>query len=218
MIILALSDLHGNTDNIDNLSNELKTADLILLVGDITHFGKNKDAHYIIQEFKRYNENILAVPGNCDFPEVNDYLVNSGIGLHAKNTIKNGIAFMGIGGSLPCPGKTPFEFSEEEINDLLNRAETGIPVEIQKIIFSHQPPYKTKNDRIANGSHVGSSSIRAYIERKKPLICFTGHIHEGVGVDYIEDTIIVNPGPFRYGQYVYAEINTSIKTVELRKI
>jgi Icc-related predicted phosphoesterase len=218
MIILAFSDLHGNINNIGNLTHEIKNADLLLLVGDITHFGNDRDVHNIIHELKGYIDNILAVPGNCDYPEVNQYLMTNGIGLHAQNIIKDGIAFIGIGGSLPCPGKTPNEFSEEEFNDLLNQADSGIMGEIPKILFSHQPPYNTKNDRIANGNHVGSFSLRNYIERTQPLLCFTGHIHEGIGIDHIKKTIIVNPGPFRYGKYAYAEVNTSLETVEIRNI
>jgi Icc-related predicted phosphoesterase len=218
MTIIAISDIHGNIENIDKLSSELEDTDLLLLVGDITHFGTEKDVHNIIHKIKGHTKDILAVPGNCDYPQVNEYLMKAGIGLHAQNIIKNGIAFIGIGGSLPCPCKTPNEFNEEEFNILLNRAETGIPGETSKILFTHQPPYNTKNDRIANGNHVGSASIRAYIENNKPLICFTGHIHEGIGVDFIEETVIVNPGPFRFGRYVFAEVDSSVKTVEIREI
>ena len=49
--------------------------------------------------------------------------------------------------------------------------------------------------------HVGSKTIRKFIEQVKPKLCFTGHIHEGIGIDFIGECPIINPGPFRKGKY-----------------
>jgi len=53
---------------------------------------------------------------------------------------------------------------------------------------------------------VGSKTVREFIKRTQPLICFTGHIHEGIGIDQVGRTKIVNPGPLSAGSYAYAEV------------
>ena len=53
---------------------------------------------------------------------------------------------------------------------------------------------------------MGSKAVRAFIEQRQPLICFTGHIHEGVGVDQIGKTNIINPSSLSEGNYAYAEV------------
>ncbi len=67
-------------------------------------------------------------------------------------------------------------------------------------MVSHQPPYDTINDQVSPGVHVGSNSIRKFIEEHQPLVCFSGHIHEGTGIDHIGNTAIVNPGSGRQGK------------------
>jgi Icc-related predicted phosphoesterase len=42
--------------------------------------------------------------------------------------------------------------------------------------------------------HVGSTAIRAAIERVQPLVSIHGHIHESRGVDHIGRTTCLNPG------------------------
>jgi len=85
-----------------------------------------------------------------------------------------------------------------------------VPTEYPSLMVSHQPPYGTLNDQVSPGFHVGSKAIRGFIEKQQPLICFTGHIHEGTGIDHIGDTAVVNPGPAGTGSYVMAEITNGI--------
>jgi len=58
--------------------------------------------------------------------------------------------------------------------------------------------------------------VRSFIEQEQPLICFTGHIHEGVGIDSIGKTKIVNPGPFKDGGYALANITSEQAFVEIK--
>lgn len=46
----------------------------------------------------------------------------------------------------------------------------------------HAPPFGTKLDMISSNVHVGSKSIRKFIEKNKPLLTLHGHIHETVDV------------------------------------
>jgi len=216
MKIIAIPDFHGSTKGINSIATELSNADVVLLAGDLTHFGNEKDAARIVEEVRQYANTIYAVPGNCDYAGVNQYLVEQGIGLHGKGIVIDGVAFVGVGGSLPAPGGTPTEYSETELQEFMDRAIEDVPDDSQLILMAHQPPVDTKIDRITNGMHVGSKAVREFIEKHQPLICFSGHIHEGVGIDSIGKTKLVNPGPFRSGGYAYAEISESIKLLEIR--
>jgi Icc-related predicted phosphoesterase len=65
----------------------------------------------------------------------------------------------------------------------------------------HSPPRETKCDMIAPGTHVGSRAIRAFVERHRPPLVLSGHIHESPRVssqyrDTIGPTTVVNPGQF----------------------
>ena len=63
----------------------------------------------------------------------------------------------------------------------------------------HSPPHYTRLDVLYNGHHVGSKSIRTFIEQKKPFLTLHGHIHEASDVsgtfwDKMGDTISINTG------------------------
>jgi len=205
MRIIALADLHGSISQIQAISPELAGADIVLLAGDITNFGGRREAERVIKAIAAWNPRILAVPGNCDPPDVIHYLNEVHVNLLICRA-HHGIAFVGVGASLPCPGTTPNEVGEEAFALALAAAYTDVGMGKPSILLSHQPPYGTKVDLANKEMHVGSTSIRDAIERHKPLICFTGHIHEAVGVDTIGETIVINPGPLRQGRFALAEI------------
>jgi Icc-related predicted phosphoesterase len=205
MKIIALTDLHGKTGIFRLISSQLKTADLVVLCGDITHFGRKKEISGIIGQLGDINPALFAVSGNCDYPEVEEYLVHEGMSLNATFREFMGYYFVGLSGSLPCPGKTPNEYSEEEYGIITENLH--VPSDKPLIMVSHQPPSDTLNDEVTPGYHVGSRAIRRFIDRHQPLICFTGHIHEGVGIDHIGKTAVINPGPSGSGGYALAEVH-----------
>ena len=204
--IIHLTDIHGVNYLIDEIGSEIKHADLVILSGDITHFGGIKEAEKIINTIKDYNSSLLAVSGNCDYPEIEDYLLVNDINLHLTPRELAGFTFAGIGGSLPCPGTTPFEYSDDQAKAWLENIMDKLTGELPLIFISHQPPFNTVNDALPDGLHVGSKSIYNFICNIQPLICLTGHIHEGIGIDTTGKTKIVNPGPFRTGKYAKLEI------------
>jgi len=211
MKIIALTDLHGGINALESLAGPLRSADLVLLCGDITHFGHKREMEDILQLVLKINSSVFAVSGNCDYPDSEIYLEKSGISLNAVTCAFRGYTLFGLSGSLPCPGKTPNEYEEEEYEAILDNL--VIPRETPLLMVSHQPPYGTLNDEVSSGFHVGSKVIRNYIEKMQPLICFTGHIHEGIGIDHIGKTAIVNPGPASTGRYVLTELSEPAKDV-----
>lgn len=217
MKIIALTDIHGHLETIDHIGHDLRSADLILLSGDLTHFGREKEVQEVISAIQVYNQQILAVPGNCDNPQVETILNLQQINLHGRRKMVDGINFIGLGGSLPCPGHTPNEYNEQQLAEILEQGRRMLGDSDEPLILvTHQPPYNTLNDRVPLNIHVGSKTVRAFIEKYQPLICCTGHIHEGVGIDSIRLTQIVNPGPLRKGGYTYLEIDSTIARLEIR--
>jgi hypothetical protein len=170
----------------------------------------------VLEAVGKYNGNILAVTGNCDTKEVDEYLTSLKINLHGKSVSVDGVSFTGAGGSLPCPSPTPNVYKEEEYEALFERTKAEVDAG-PDILVSHQPPYGTLNDRLNNGTHVGSRAVREYIERRKPRVCFTGHIHEAPGIDSLGVTNIVNPGPLGTRSYAFLDITDGINELEIRK-
>jgi Icc-related predicted phosphoesterase len=218
MKVVALMDIHGELSCLGGLSAELAEADVVLLAGDITHFGREGEAQQVVDSIRQMNSRILAVSGNCDYPDVEDYLRREGLSIHRRSVVLDGVGFVGVGGSLTCPGRTPNEVSEDDFEQYLAEAVSELPPGIPMILVAHQPPFETVNDVTNIGKHVGSRSVRGFIERHQPLICFTGHIHEGIGVDAIGETKIVNPGPFRNGQYAYAKLGDRVEELDIRRL
>ncbi|MCL2791639.1 MAG: metallophosphoesterase family protein [Spirochaetaceae bacterium] len=216
MKIIAISDIHNNYSVIGNLGNELAKTDIIIIAGDITHFGSGKDAEKIINEIEKYNKKIFAVSGNCDKSEIEKYLKEKNISVHKeiKNIPEFDINILGFGGSLTTPVPTPNTCSEDEYKKYLET------IDITPDIFvSHQPPIDTIADMIPNGKHVGSFSLREFIDTKQPALYICGHIHESIGKEYYGKTLVVNPGPLKDGFYALIKRNASNEfSAELKNI
>ena len=217
MIAVALADIHGDTQRLEEMADDLTGGDVVLLVGDITDFGREREIDRVVEAVRRHNERILAVPGNCDTPEVEDYLTSEGLNLHRTCMVVDGIAFIGLGGSLPCPGKTPMEYSDDELGGFLEEAAAELDPDLPAVLVSHEPPSDTDVDLAYTGQHVGSAAVRRFIEERQPMACFSGHIHEGLGLDMIGRTMVVNPGPLRSGGYGYGVISDGMARVQVRR-
>jgi Icc-related predicted phosphoesterase len=217
--LIALPDLHETgIKYLPLISEQLADADCVILVGDLTNGGRETEVANVVQTVKTFNPAVLAVPGNWDRKEANDYLSSIGINLHCQHQIIDDIAFVGVGGALLSIGQTPTEYSEKLFNDYLMEAITGLDAQLPIILVSHQPPYNTLVDTAYGDIHLGSHSVRTFIERIQPVLCLTGHIHEAVGVDRVGLTKIINPGPLWQGGYGFIELNSSeVDTIEIRK-
>lgn len=220
MKILAFGDIHMATAEASSIP-DLDQADLILLTGDLTNYGGEKEAKKVLDEIMRLNPNVLALFGNLDRQDINEYLENLGINLHGQARLVQGkVCIAGVGGSNPTPFGTPSEFSEQEIAQVAERAfrqgeefiSLAQPLHRRKIplIFvSHSPPYQTRLDRLQNGKHVGSRAVRAAIEKYQPALCITGHIHESKGEDSINNTPVYNPGMLKRGGWLTIHLDQS---------
>jgi putative phosphoesterase len=212
MNIIALSDIHGSLEYLPAIGKQLKKADLVMIAGDITHFGQWAQAEEIISQIRAYNQHVLAVPGNCDKFGVDEYLASERINLSRKCVEIGGITFCGLGGSLPCPGKTPNEFGEQVFTESLEELSPKENFAGNLVLMTHQPAVGTAVDSIA-GMHSGSAAVRDFIEKNKPVLAISGHIHEAIGTDNIGPTTLINPGPFSRGNFGCIELDgDNVKT------
>ena len=193
-------------------------ADMLIANGDLTNYGRNKDAKTVLDQLLAYNNNLLALVGNLDHAEINDYLEEIGLNLHRQARLIDGkVCLMGVGGSNFTPFNTPMEFSESQLADIIQDgyeqargfitlAEPLNRNKIPLVLVSHVPPRNTAVDKLRDGRHVGSTAVRRFIEKHQPDVCIAGHIHEGRGEDRIGKTHILNPGMLRDGGWVEIEL------------
>src|SRR6266852_7414120 len=192
MKIVSFGDVHMATRNLERMSEVLRDTDLVIVSGDLTNFGGVEDARKVIDDVRRACPRVLAVSGNLDKREVIPYLESEGITLHGKGVVLDGLAVFGCGGSNITPFKTPTELTEDEIYATLRRGYEQVKDHRPLLMICHTPPFGTKCDRIMNGTPVGSSAARRFIEEVQPEVCISGHIHESAGVDRIGSTTVLN--------------------------
>ncbi|MBS3758184.1 MAG: metallophosphoesterase family protein [Desulfobacterales bacterium] len=218
MVIAGLTDIHGSRAAVEKARSILDTVDVILLVGDITNFGRAADVGRVVDALSHNSAKLLAVSGNCDYPEVDAYLSASGINIHAGCAVIDNVVFLGLGGSLITPFGTPNEYTEEEIKSALQQGIEQAPPDLPLVLVAHQPPYQTQCDRLSSGSYVGSVAVREFIEKYQPLVCFTGHIHEARAIDQIGRTPIINPGRLGQGYLSFARVADTLQDYGIKPI
>ncbi|MEM1607419.1 MAG: metallophosphoesterase [Candidatus Bathyarchaeia archaeon] len=215
MKMIVGTDFHGFKPAFDFLAREAigRCADAIIICGDITNFGTVENAKNLLSMLSSVNIPCFFVPGNCDPPSIITLDFNSLKCIHGRSILFGDLLLIGIGGSPITPFNTFFEMSEEEIFEVLQKCLKTIGDEArgshEMLVVSHSPPKNTKLDRTAFGLHVGSESLRRFIEEYKPLAVVCGHIHEAKGKDSIGRTLIVNPGPARHGNYIILSVEKS---------
>jgi len=225
MRILIISDGHGAVDQLDRLEPIMKDADAVLFGGDFAQYGKPETGQPFLERLAHAHDRIFAVTGNCDEPFFKDSLDEYDISIEGSLSYYCGLVLSGSGGGSKFDGTTPNERTDEElVSDLHLVAECAgeenpgdesqtdkLPVSDELwnnlILVIHNPPKDTKLDVITNGAHVGSPLIRDFIEKYKPLLVVSGHIHESAAIDKIGGTTLINPGALLQGKYAIAEIS-----------
>ncbi len=199
MVIIALSDIHSSMTALPAVADEIAAADVIVISGDITHFGGWKQADEIISELEQFNLPILALPGNCDTAAVNEYLVERQIGLHCRYIDIDSVRFVGMCKWFPCTNPDMGGGIEKDMPGRLDMIRQWM-VRHERVVFvSHQPASGTTVSTMPNGRCLGSKQLRGFLLDTQPALALAGHVHEAAGVDRLGDTTLVNPGPFSSG-------------------
>lgn len=211
--VLAATDFHGDAEAFREIASKVKDsrADIVVICGDITHFGSAQEAKALLNPLVKLRLPVLFVPGNCDPQSLVGVDIEGAHCIHGSSEAYDDATFVGVGGALISPFSTPFEITEEQVEETLNRGFAHAAERRWLILVSHHPPKDTKLDRVHSGEHIGSVALRQFIEKNKPSIVFCGHVHEAPGIDKIGNTILVNPGPSRHGCYALANFDEKIE-------
>ena len=192
MKILAFSDIHRDTEAARSIVAASTDADVLVGAGDFANRGQG--AGEIIEILRTANRPTVLVSGNHDNSEELQHLCSGwpqGHFLNAQPVTLANITFFGLGGEIPQRNAAEWNeaISEEEASKALACCPSNA------ILVTHMPPFGHA-DLQRDGTHDGSKSIAAAIERKQPVLHFCGHIHSAWGMcGKIGTTPVHNLGP-----------------------
>jgi len=209
MQILALTDIHDKLSALTAILEETASkVDLILVSGDLTQYGPMDRVRGVLAKLEETGKPFFYVLGNCDPREALDGVDGyENRYLHLREVQFRGFTLAGFGGSTVTPFNTPIEWTEEQVEEALRMLH--LPSE-RSILLTHEPPADTELDFTKFGMHVGSRSLRRFVEEKQPVLHLCGHIHEARGKDQIGKTVVVNPGPVMRGYYAIIEVGEEV--------
>lgn len=206
MRIAYVVDVHDRFDRVETAAIRLGPLDLLIVGGDITTAGTPDDAARAIERWRPLATQLLALAGNMDSAAIETRLDQLGVALDSRGVVFGDLGVFGVSAAPRSPLDTPYEIDEGEIARRIEAAYADVG-DCQTLIFCpHAPPHATGCDRLASGEHVGSTAVRAFVERAQPDLVLCGHIHESRGSDTIGRTRIVNPGPIFLGHYALVEV------------
>jgi len=174
-------------------------------------------------------------PGNDDEMEVDDVVRRAELVELVEGRVVeiDGFSMISTGWSNPTPWKTHREESEEELAKRIDAMASQISDPAHAIFNLHCPPFRSGLDeapaidadlRLLHGGRalrpVGSTAVRAAIEKHQPLISLHGHIHESKGAVKIGKTLSINPGSayeegMLMGAIVQLDAKKGIKSYQL---
>lgn len=189
MKLLVFSDIHSDLRALESLMEV--EADHYIAAGDMVSWARGLDKVGVI--LARRAEKMWVLPGNHESEADIETLCKRYRlkPLHGRSFPAGGCHVAGLGYSSPTPFHTPGEYSEEEIARRLEAFAGVSPL----VLVCHCPPRDTPLDRIRDGVHGGSRSVREFIEKHQPAHFVCGHIHEAEGVSFeMGRTRAVNAG------------------------
>jgi len=187
--ILAVGDIHGDTGLVKKLAEKAKKedVDLVILSGDITF--ADQSTKNLIGPFVKAKKQVLLIPGNHESIATIDFLAemyDNTKNIHGYYFIKNNLGIFGAGGANMNMSAT----KDYEIFELLKRGNEKIKHLKKKIMVTHMHP---KGSKAEFSGFQGSKAIRKAVEKFKPDILISSHIHEASGIEEkIGKTKVIN--------------------------
>jgi uncharacterized protein len=152
----------------------------------------------------------FVMPGNDDEFAVDEALESTYV-VNPDNRVVDldGVQMLSCSWTNPTPWDSPREQPEDELAARLDGLAAQLDPGLPTVFNLHCPPANTPLDRapqltedlrvVMDGGEpriisVGSTAVRALIERHQPVLSLHGHIHESKGVAKLGRTTIVNPG------------------------
>jgi uncharacterized protein len=150
--------------------------------------------------------------GNDDPPSVLEALAEASVVCNPEEHIvqlNEENEMISCGWSNPTPWHTPREYSEEDLGKHIDALMARVRRPETAVMNLHVPPYQSGLDDApeldatlkvqtslgqTRFKPVGSTAVRAAIERYQPLLGLHGHVHEAHASCKIGRTVCINPG------------------------
>ncbi len=215
MRLLCITDIHSEVGRFEKILSREPKADALVIGGDFTNFGKPPEVDHLLNLAQAHTPQVLAVAGNCDSAEIDQRLIERGVSLHRRGVRIDDLGFFGLSAMPPWRGDM-YEFPEEELDRFLAAGFAQVEGSSRLIMVPHCPPRNSEVDR-SSGANLGSIAVRSWVDKAKPILVICGHIHEARGQAKIGNTIVVNCGPAKNGNYAVAEVGNEVM-VELKRV
>jgi Icc-related predicted phosphoesterase len=191
MRILAFSDLHRSFHRAERVVEKADGVDLVIGAGDFSSLGRGLDR--MIGILAAISAPAVLVCGNHERPDVLRRVCagwESATVLHGTGITVGDVPVWGLGGAVPpTPFPWGFDIPEDDAACLLDDCPEG------GILVSHSPPSGVLDTAMRR--HLGSRSVLAAIERRRPRLVVCGHIHQCWGQEAsIGPTRVLNAGPY----------------------
>lgn len=190
MKILHFTDIHGNLNVMHKMRQLSEQVDVVVMTGDLTLMGRDLKA--LLSRLNMFKAPVLIIHGNHEDEEeveLHCQKFDNVTFLHKKIIEIKGTWF----GAYGTHGLSD-EYPDQERWVKQNKEELAQKKPL--VWLDHPPPAETALDKLAEDWHVGSRSLRKFIEEFQPTYVFCGHIHETFGQeDMVGDTVIINSGP-----------------------
>src|ERR1700730_9325562 len=152
---------------------------------------------------------IFVCPGNDDEMEVDDVIRRSDVVELGEGRILqiDGFSMISTGWSNHTPWNTHREETEEKLGERIEAMARQISDPSRAIFNLHCPPFRSGLDeapaidadlKLMHGGRalrpVGSTAVKAAIDKHPPLLSLHGHHHESKGAVKLGKTLSINPG------------------------
>lgn len=201
MRIAATADLHFSPQSYDKIREAMQRirdeADVLVLAGDLTNFGKPEEMHSLLNALVRLRVPTVAVLGNHDYEsgqheELMKMMTTEGIKvLDGSSYERDGVGFAGTKGFYGGFGRAALTaFGEPEVKAFvqaglnealkLERALSQLRAE-KRVVVTHYAPVKDTVEGEPPDIYpfLGSSRLAEVIDRFGAVMAIHGHAHHG---------------------------------------
>jgi uncharacterized protein len=201
MRIAALADLHFSPQSYDRIRDAMNRlrdeADVLVLAGDITNYGKPEEMESMLNSIMRIRIPIVAVLGNHDYEggqaaELSKLMIAEGVKLlDGSGYERDSVGFAGTKGFLGGFGRGVLTaFGEPEVKAFvqlaidetlkLERALSMLRTEKRVVITHYAPVVDTvRGEPEQIYPYLGSGRLAEVIDRHQALLAVHGHAHHG---------------------------------------
>lgn len=201
MKIAATADIHFSPQSYDRIREPLSRvrdeADVLVIAGDLTNYGKPEEMHSLLNALVRLRIPIVAVLGNHDYEscqeqELMRLMTAEGIKvLDGSSYERDGVGFAGAKGFIGGFGRGVLTaFGEKEIKSFvqasidetmkLERALSMLRTPKIVIVTHYAPIAETVNgEPMEIWPYLGSSRLSEVIDRHGAVLALHGHAHHG---------------------------------------